>query len=855
MKKLLTLTLCVLFGVNFAFAQRTATGTVIDDATGETIPYVTVMVKNTSIAVATSMDGTFSISVPSTESVLQFSFLGYETLELQVNAQEAMMVRLKPSATALEGVVITGMFTRRTNTYTGSVSTIHRAELLKGGNQNILASISALDPSLLQVTDLKMGSNPNTTPNLQMRGQSVLPDLKGEHGSNPNQPLFILDGFETTITKILDLDMNLVESITTLKDATAKAIYGAKAANGVIVIETRRPQRGRMRINYTGNLNIEMPDLTSYDLCNAKEKLDVERMAGYFSTDHVENQIDLQLKYDSILRQILGGANTYWLSQPLRTGIGYRQSLFLEGGDEYMLYGVDLSHNKINGVMRGSDRSTFSGGLSLTYQVKKFQFRNRLTITDNVANESPWGSFSEYALMNPYNRIRDERGIFLQSDVIPASGTAQTNPIWNSMINTKNISKYTEIANNFYAEYTPLEKLRFTARFGITKLLSSSDVFKPASHTDFVDFTSDDIYRKGSYYKNNGTMNNLDGDLGVSYSITFGKHLLFANVMATVSSYSSNSSFLEAEGFPNDFMDDISFAVQYAKEKAPGGSESISHTLGSVASVNYSYDDRYLFDANYRLTGSSDFGADNRWGSFYSFGIGWNMHEEGFMKGLGFVDQFKLRVSTGYTGSQGFNTFDAIATMRYFGNASYNSNIGSYLVGLSNSHLSWQRKYDQNYGVDFSFLQRRFSGRFDYYVSSTQGMLTDITAPPSMGFTTYRENLGEVENKGWELMLNYRIWNNPKKREYANIYASLTQNKNTLKKISESLRSWNEAQDAIKGAEDGEEQEVITRQNTPSVRFVEGESMNAIWAVRSLGIDPANGREVFLKRNGEKTYI
>jgi hypothetical protein len=383
--------------------------------------------------------------------------------------------------------------------------------------------------------------------------------------------------------------------------------------------------------------------------------------------------------------------------------------------------------------------------------------------------------------------------------------------------------------------------LRFIGRLGITKELSSSDLFKPASHTDFVSFTGEDFFRRGRYDKIRGTMTNIDADLGASYSVHRGKHLIFSNLMFTMSDYSLNRDTIVAEGFPNDHMSDISFAFQYLKDGRPRGMEARARTLGTVASINYSYDDRYLFDANYRLTGSSDFGANSRWGSFWSLGAGWNAHEEQFMKNLGFFNQLRLRVSTGYTGSQGFSTFDALATLRYFGTQHYFGQIGSFLMGMANSNLSWQRKYDHNFGLDFAILNRRLSGRVDYYISNTEGMLTRVTAPPSIGFTTYRENLGTVENKGVEAQLNYRVWQSTNRRNYVSVFASFAHNKNTLKEISESLRAWNDDQDG-------------TERNTPSVRFVEGESMDAIWAVRSMGIDPVSGREVFVKRNGERSF-
>lgn len=843
--------------VTYAQNTRTISGIVTDES-GEPLPGAHVMQKKVNaseslFAVSTDANGHFHLVLPTTAKEIEVSFLGFTTQVVTLTSKESYQIKLSDASEVLEEVVVTGAFTRKANTYTGAVSTVKSEELLKIGNQNLLSSLANLDPSFVQIDNLSAGSNPNAMPDFQMRGQTGLNDLKGEYVSNPNQPLFILDGFETNLTKIMDLDMNMVESITLLKDATAKAIYGSKAANGVIVVETKRPEAGRMKVTYNGSLNLELPDLSSYDLCNAAEKLELERMAGLYYSDNAVTQIAYQKEYETKLREVLAGVNTDWKAQPVRTGVGQKHALYLEGGDQYMLYGVDLSYNNIQGVMKGSDRSTFAGGVTLSYRVKNFQFRNKLSITYNEANESPWGSFYTYTTMNPYSRLYDEKGQLMQSYSYVPGGTKTANPMWNSTINTANLSKYTDITNNFYAEWNILTNLKLTGRLGLTKKTTSLDNFRPASHTDFINFSAEDMYKKGRYYKENGDHFNMNGDLGVSYSIQMDKHLLFFNGQVNFTNYTYNASAMQAEGFPNENMDHIIFGVQYDTETTkPTGYEGISRSVGGIASVNYSYDDRYLFDGNYRLTGSSEFGANNRWGSFWSLGAGWNIHKEKFLSDSEWLSQLKLRFSTGYTGSQGFSTYEALATVKYYGNYSYNGMIGSYLVGLANPDLQWQKKYDNSVGVDFGFLKGRLTGRFDYYTATTKSMLTDITVPQSTGFSTYRENMGETENKGFEGYLNARLWEDKKTRSYVNVFSSISRNRNKITKISNSLRKFNEDQDANKGKEENDDNKGnIT---APSVRYEEGESLSAIWAVRSLGIDPQNGKEIYLKKDGTVTY-
>ena len=837
--------------------SRIISGTVVDE-NGEPLPGAHVMQKkinknDSQAAVVVDVDGKFMITVPAATKELEVSYMGYDTKVVTLTKEKNYEISLRPSSELMEEVVVTGAFTRKANTYTGSVTTVKSDELLRVGNSNLLASLANIDPSFVKIDNLSAGSNPNAMPDFQMRGQTGFADLKGEYQSNPNQPLFILDGFETDLTKIMDLDMNMVASVTLLKDATAKAIYGSKAANGVIVVETKRPEAGRLKMTYNGSFNFEMPDLSSYDLCNSAEKLQAEKMAGIYTSDNAVSQISLEKLYQTKLNEVLAGVDTDWTAQPTRMGVGQKHAIYMEGGDQYMLYGVDLSYNNIQGVMKGSDRTTFQGGVTLSYRIKNFMFRNKLSVTYNEANDSPYGSFSTYTLMNPYSRLYDEKGHLVQSYEYETGGAVTTNPIWNSTINTVDLTKYTDITNNFYVEWNPLTNLKLTGRLGLTKKTTSIDDFKPASHTDFVHYAGKDLYKKGSYKKSEGDNFNINGDLGLSYSVQLNKHLVFFNGQLNFSNYTYNTAVMKAEGFPNENMNHISFGVQYDSSTGkPTGTEGISRSIGGIASLNYSYDDRYLFDANYRLTGSSEFGANSRWGSFWSLGAGWNIHNEGFLKDSEVINRLKLRASTGYTGSQGFSTYEAMATLKYYGNKSYNGYIGSYLVGLANPDLRWQKKLDNSFGVDFTLFKNRLNGRFDYYTSLTKGMLTDITVPPSTGFYSYRENMGETENKGYEAYLNFRAFEHKASKSYLNVFTSLARNKNKIKKISNTLKKFNDDQDANKTQADNAANKAnIT---SPSVRFEEGQSMSAIWAVPSLGIDPQNGKEIFVKKDGTVTY-
>ena len=840
--------------------QVTLTGTV-RDKDGQTLPGVSVVIKGTSLGGATDIDGKYRFTVPlAKDMVLVFSFVGMETKEVVYNGESTLDVTLDPDVTEMAEVVVTGIFTRKADSYTGAVTTIKKEDLQKVGNQNVLQSLKNIDPSFQVLENNEFGSDPNKVPDIQMRGASNFSDMKDKYQTNPNQPLFIVDGFEQSIEKVMDMDMNRVASITLLKDATAKALYGSKGANGVVVIETVTPEAGKMRVSYSGNLSIQAPDLGSYDLANAAEKLEIEKRAGVYTDKsgrpNVQQQYDE--KYNEYYKEILRGVDTYWLEKPLRVGVGHKHSLNFEGGDDIIRYSIDFSYNKVAGVMKGSDREVISGGFNFQYRYGKFLFRDQLSVTFNKADESPYGAFSEYAKLNPYWRAYNDDGsireVMGDYQIANMQGSHPIyNPMVNASLNTKTSTSYTDVTNNFYAEWDAFEGMKVKGRFGLVSSKNDSEVFLPRDHTSFRDISpdSEDYFNRGKYTKGNGTRLDYNVDLSANYSKLFGKHLLFANAQWSISQKKSEMVYFQAQGFANNKMDYITNAKEYVSG-SPYGDESVVRETSVLASVNYSYDDRYLLDATYRANASSLFGADKRWGSFWSTGIGWNIHKERFFEGVSFLEKLRLRASTGYSGSQNFNSYQAIATYKYY-NESYDNIMGSYLISLANPELQWQKTQDNNFGIEFSVLNM-LDVTFDYYIKNTENLLTSVSLPPSAGFDSYMENLGETQNRGIEAKVNLRAIRDTKREMYLSVFGSLMHNKNKITKISDALNTLNNTRDEEKiesNIPDHENGKGVTK---PSTRYAEGQSMNAIWAVRSLGIDPMNGDEIFLSADGKMVY-
>ena len=829
----------------------------VSDEKGEHLPGVTVLIKGTSIGAATDVDGKFTFSIPAGKHVLQFSMVGMESKEIVIDSNKEIpeiVVVLKPAKNELEDVVVTGIFKKSKESYTGAVTTITEKELKTFGNKNLLTTIGNIDPSFNILSNNEMGSNPNHLPDIQIRGAASLPnleELQDNSKTSINLPLIVLDGFEITLERMMDLDANEVASITLLKDGTSTAIYGSRGANGVVVITTKEPEMGKLALTYNGSVNIEVPDLTEYRLLSAKDKLKLEQLSGYYESYSPSRDYLLKTKYASILADVERGVNTYWLSKPLRTGVGHRHNLRLEGGDKSFRYSASIQYNNVAGVMKDSDRNNFNAGITLTYHHEKLIFQNALTIGFTKSNDSPYGSFSDYTQLNPYWKPYDDNGKIVKlfdndTDYWGGLSSLPRNPLYNATLHLLKQQQYTNITNNFSIEWRPFEGFIARGRAGISTQSSESDDFKPAQHTDFEAEqykTDSGIFRKGRY--NYGSSKNYDYDfaLTLNYSKIFAdKHLLYAglNVDLTQKKY-RNYNFV-VEGFVEETLDFLSTALQYEENGKPTGSENITRRMGVVGNLNYSFDDRYYVDFAYRTDGSSQFGSSKRFAPFYSVGLGWNIHNENFFLDNPYVNRLKLRASYGMSGSQQFSSYQAMETYSYYTGDRYNIWMGAYQMALGNKNLEWQTTDKYNIGVEGEFFNSRVSVTMDVYLEKTSSLLSSLELPYSNGFDSYTENIGAVENKGFELAASLWLLRDTERRVMWSVTGNLSYNKDKITKLSDAMKAANE-----KLAKNGG--------SNPNRILREGDSQNVIYAVPSLGIDPSSGEEIFLKKNGEVTKL
>ena len=825
-------------------AEVTLKGKVIDAADGYPIIGASVVVDGTKLGAITDVDGNFELKIPKKKCDIVISCIGYED-EVMVytlnNASSFGRIVMSANAEQLADVVVTGVYERKRESFTGSSATFKTDELKAVGSSNVLQSLKTLDPSFKMMENTQFGSNPNMMPDIEIRGKSSVVGLKEEYGTDPNQPLFILDGFETTLETIMNLNMNRIASVTLLKDAASTAIYGSKASNGVVVVETKAPARGRLQLSYKGDFGLSLADLSDYNLMNAREKLEFETLAGVYK-DNSGNPL-AQIRLDGLrnerLKEIERGVDTYWLSEPIRPGFTHKHNIYAEGGEDKIRYGIGLSLGNVAGVMKDSDRRTLEGNVDLIYRTGKFQFSNKLSINWlNVSN--PTVSFAEYAYANPYYRKYNALGGVDRYLYYPEEGVDDypvANPLWNQHLNSWDRATGFGFTNNFIFEWFVMEGLRFRAKFGLTK--QDDDEQSRFSPLD-TQFDGVGETEKGLFSHTQISEMVYEGDAAITFGKLFAKkHMVNAVGGFNFSSNGRKIYGYSANGFTDDQFDAPSFANGYPVGDSPDYSESLKRAASFYVNGGYVYDDRYLLDFNYRLDGASMFGTGNRFRNTWSVGTGWNIHKEPFMKGTDFFSLLKIRGSVGNPGNQNFSAYQAFSTYKFNGWMTNIFGTGVILNALGNTELAWQETTNYDIGTDMTFWGDRVNVSFDYYWKHTDPLLAIITTPGSMGVTSVAMNAGSQKTQGWEAILRISPIYRPSEGINWNISINATSSRSVYANIGDSFSALNESGKASLAG---------------TTRYYDGGSPTAIWAVRSAGIDPATGRELFIKKDGTYSF-
>lgn len=511
-------------------------GTVID-SNKEPIPGASVIVKGTRTGTSTNIEGEFTLDVKSDKVTLEVSFIGMKKQTLQVDAtrRKSLEITLVDDVKTLDDVVVTGYSNVRKTSFTGSSTQITGDDLRKVSQTNVIDAMQSFDPSFRLMTNTQFGSDPNALPEMYIRGRSGVGvrDLdkdqlsKSNLENNPNLPTFIMDGFEVSIEKVYDLDPTRIESMTILKDAAATAIYGSRAANGVVVITTVAPKPGEVRVSYNFTGTLKMPDLRDYNLANASEKLEIERLAGLFDVSAGDNMGNIINSYSKKYAQIRKGVDTNWLVLPLRNSFDHKHSVYVEGGTQNLRYGVDASYNGTKGVMKGSSRDRYSVGFSLDYRMKSLQVKNTVSFTHTKSTESPYGSFSDYTSMQPYDTPYED-GILVEQLAFSKTdrNSAANNPLYEATLANYDWNAYDEITNNLSLNWYLTDYWTVRGQFSVTRKYANSEKFiDPLSSKTSVlgESSSGNEDKVGDLYTTNG--NNLDWNANafLYYTRTFEK--------------------------------------------------------------------------------------------------------------------------------------------------------------------------------------------------------------------------------------------------------------------------------------------------------------------------------------------
>lgn len=842
---------------------------VVFDVHGSPIPGVLITVVGKHRGTTTNVEGVFGLDLQASKALVEFSFIGMKKKRVTLTSQSAYVkVTLEDESHELGETVITGYRNVNKNSYTGSSTQILGDDLRKVSQTNILDAIQSFDPSFRIMDNTQFGSDPNATPEMMIRGQSGVGNRtldtdklsKSNLKNNPNLPTFIMDGFEVSIEKIYDLDPTRIESITILKDAAATAIYGSRAANGVVVVTTVAPKPGEVRVSYGFTGTLETPDLRDYNLANASEKLEIERRAGLFEKGYpgINSESAGVNAYNQKLALIKRGIDTDWLSIPLRNGFDQKHSVFIEGGTQNLRYGIDGSFNKVQGVMKGSGRDRYAVGISLDYRLKKFQVKNTTTFNHMKSKESPYGSFSDYTCLMPYDTPYED-GVLTQKLNYSVSNNNRTlnNPLYEATLGNYNTTSYDEYVNNLSFNWYINDYWMAKGQFSVSKRYNRSEKFVDplsSSTSAISESASSQKDKLGDLYTTSGNNLNLTGNAFIYYNQSFGKHNLNGSAGWEVNTSTYDNISAHYRGFPSGQFHSLNYANEIYKK--PTKSEGTSRMVSMLATANYTWNNIYLLDLSVRFDGSSEFGSNQRWAPFFSTGAGINIHNYDFLKGNKYINKLKLRGSYGRTGKVNFPDYAAQTVYEPLFDEWYATGYGAVLMALGNKNLTWEKTDKYDFGIETQLFNERLTLDFDYYYEKTIDLVNDVSLSNTSGFSTYKNNMGEVENKGFELTARYDAIKN--KNWLVAFWGNIAHNTNKILKISDSQRAYNQRVAEFYKKEQINQEDIgssLTDANysVPIAQYEEGQSLTSIWAVKSLGIDPTTGKEIFLNRDGTVT--
>ena len=834
-------------------------GRVIEKLSNEPMVGVTIRLDGHSNGVITDINGCYVLTLPEEGGLVIYSYIGFETRKIKTTSRQKVDVLMVEATESIQEVIVTGYNSIQKESFTGNTTKIEKEDLLRVNPNNLISAIQTFDPSFRIQENLAAGSDPNSLPQFVLRGQTGIGQTTlGQTSTssisrevlsgNSNLPIFILDGFEVDVEKIYDLDMNSIHSINILKDAAATAMYGSRAANGVIVVERRAPEAGKFRVQYSGVLSAELPDLSSYNLMNAREKLETERLAGLYDSNTPEIAPYTNGYYQR-LNNVLTGVDTYWLSQGLRTALNNKHSVFIDGGENDVRWGVELGFRGTEGVMKHSSRKNANAAFYVDYRIGGLQIKNKVTYTYNKSTDVPFNSFSDYSHLLPYMRLYDENGDYVRRlEKFDGASSTQVNPLYEiNFYNSFDRSGYNEVTDDLSLNWRITDGLRLRGQFSVLMRNSTGDLYKDPASASYSASTGS---INGEKTESTQKRTVIDGSLSLMYNNTFRGHNLNICLSSSMRQTQSTASETHYRGFPGGDLVSSNYAAEvYGK---PSSSDNTTRLVGALFTSKYTYNNISLADLTGRIDGSSEFGSDKRWSMFWSTGAGINIHNYDFMKSNELFSMLKFRASYGLTEKTNFSLYSAKDMYQLQTDIWYPTGYGVFLYQMGNPNLKWERKYTLDYGIEIGLWHDKVYLKASAYDERTIDLITDYTIPSSTGFTSYKENMGKVKNTGVELELRMRLYSD--RNWLLQLYGSFARNKDTIVEISQAMRDYNKRVEELFSGYNPESSSDSKYAQT-YLKYYEGASLTSIYGMKSLGISPTNGKEIYLRRNGDVTDV
>lgn len=742
MRKYFYLVLFLTGFLSYSYAQETVTG-VVKDASGQTIPGVTVVLKGTSRYAATDLDGKFSIPAPDDfPFTLQVNLTGYQQQEIDIYelTGEPAEVVLK-TANVLDEVVVIGYGTQKKGDITGSVASVPQLAL----KQPISSFDRALQGAAAGVQVTQTSGQPGAAVSIRIRG--------GNSITGGNEPLYVIDGFPVynsnadasagvtagpSINALSSLNPSDIESIEVLKDASATAIYGSRGANGVVIITTKKGKAGQNTLTYDAYYGTQKVLKKVDVLTNAKDwalvKNDARANSGK-APYYTQAQIDAL------------GEGTDWQSEAFRSAPIQNHQLSLTGGDDRTRYSISGNYFKQDGVLRNTDFERYSGRINLDRDFSsKFKVGVNLTaskITAQVANN---GVVNALLAMPPTVNVFNANGKYTyQSEFETPLG----NPI-ATLEKEVNRTKTYRVLGNVYGEYTFFDGLVGKVSFGADVINNKQNRYVPSDIYQGANSNPTGKASVGTKFSSTWLNENT-----LSYSKTFNQtHSLNVVVGYTQQAFETESAIAASEAFVTDQLEynDLGSGSVYSQPSSGSSAWVLNSWLGRI---NYSIDQKYIFTVSGRADGSSRFGKDKKWGYFPSAAFAWNISREDFLANYKSISNLKLRLSAGVTGNQEIGQYLSLATLNsntyFFGGQTY---IGFAPNRIANPDLGWETTAQYDAGIDLSLYKNRINFVFDAYYKKTTNLLLNVPIPYTTGQSTALQNYGSVENKGIELGIN-----------------------------------------------------------------------------------------------------